>query len=207
MKLSSKLFFASVAGFALVSSAAVAQEGPGKSEVEIVDAVVNGSGCPVGTATVIVTNSKPEGPVDYFQVTFDDFIIEKPGKARKFCVVALDIKFPQGWSYSVLDVETDGYAEIQEGVKGEIKISYEFRSTNSKVSKKRRQKGYWEGEYKFNDSFGQVVWSPCGKVLPLNLKTQIALAGSADNGKSSIMTVDQQSGLLTQKWGIKWKRC
>lgn len=200
-----KLFVTSLLGLALAGTA-VAQ-GPGRGEVEIKDATVNGSGCPVGTATVIVTNSKPSGPVDYFQVTFDDFIVEKPGKARKFCNVALDLKFPQGWSYSVMDIETDGYAEIQKGVRGKLKMEYAFRGTSARASKTRNQKGYWEGEYKFSDRFGQVVWSPCGKVLPVNLKTTIQLSGRAKNGEDSVMTVDQQSGLLTQLWGIRWKRC
>lgn len=199
-----KLLLSTVAVFAFAATAA-AQHGPGRQEVEIRDVTVNGSGCPIGTATAIVTNSTPNGPVDYFQVTFDEFIVEKPGKARKFCNVLLNIKYPSGWSFTVLDVETDGYAEIQDGVTGQIKISYRYRNTNRGRSKTRKQRGYWEGEYKFNDKFAHPVYSECGKVYPLNLKTEIKLTGSGHG--DSIMTVDQQSGLLTQLYGIRWKRC
>lgn len=206
LRFSMKLLLVGIVSFAF-SASAWAQTGPGKSEVYIDDVVVNGSGCPVGTATAIVTNSTPNGPVDYFQVTFDEFAVERPGKSRKFCNVLLNIKYPSGWSFTVLDVETDGYGEIQKGVKGTFKISYRYRNTNRGRSKSRTHKGYWEGEYRFSDKFAHPVYSECGKVYPLNLKTEIKLTGRAKNGGDSILTVDQQSGLLTQLFGIRWRRC
>lgn len=201
-----KLLFVSLIGLAL-TSAAFSQRGPGRSEVYIDDVVVNGSGCPIGSATAIVTNSTPNGPVDYFQVTFDEFVVEKPGRARKFCNVLLNIKYPSGWSFTVLDVDTSGYGEIQKGVKGTFKMSYTYRNTNRGRTTKRTQKGYWEGDYEFSDRFAHPVYSECGKVYPLNLKTELKLTGRAKNGEDSILTADVQSGLLTQKYGIRWKRC
>lgn len=196
------LVLAGIAGFA---ATAAAQKGPSKHEVGIDDVIVNGSGCPIGSAAAIFTNSVPGGPADYFQVTYDQFIVEKPGKSRKFCNVLLNIKYPSGWSYSVNDVETDGYAEIQKGVKATMKMSYRYRNTNRGTSKQRVQKGYWEGDYKFSDRFAHPVYSECGKVYPINLKTEIKLSGKGHG--DSIMTVDQQSGLLTQYYSIRWKRC
>lgn len=183
-------------------------QGPMNGEVSIKNAVVNGSGCPSGSASVIVTNSTPNGPIDYFQVTFDDFVVEKPGRSRKFCNVLLDLKYPDGWSFSLIDVETDGYGEIQDGHRGQIDLQYNFRNLGTRPAKKsRRQKGYWEGEYTFNDKFGSVVWSKCGKVVPVNLKTTIKLTGKSNSDDPSLLTVDRQSGLLTQLWGISWTRC
>lgn len=190
-----------------LAATAFGQRGPKKSEVWIEDLIVNGSGCPIGTATAIATNSRPGGVVDYFQVTYDDFMVEKPGKARKFCNITLNIKYPSGWSFTVLDVQSDGYAEIQKGVKGQFKMTYEYRGNGRGRTTKRNQRGYWEGDYKFSDEFAHPVYSECGKVYPLNLKTSIKLTGKARNGEPSILTVDQQSGLLTQLFGIRWRRC
>lgn len=196
------LVLAGLAGFA---ATAAAQKGPSKHEVGIEDVIVNGSGCPIGSVGVTATNSTHGGPVDYFQVTFDEFIVEKPGKARKFCNVLLNIKYPSGWSYSVNDVLTDGYANIADGVRGTIKISYRYRNTNRGRSKTRKQDGPFDDDYEFKDRFQHPVYSECGKVYPINLKTEIKLTGKGH--EPSEMTVDRQSGLLTQYYAIRWKRC
>lgn len=196
-----KLLF--VAGF-LFATGAMAQ-GPGPGSVYIDNVEVNGSGCPVGTAHADVRVSS--GTVSGFQVVFDRFYVEKPGTARKFCNVLLNVKYPSGWSYTVLDVKTDGYAEIQEGVRGTFKISYEYRNSGRGRSVTRNQKGYWEGEYRFSDVFSHPVYSECGKVYPLNLKTELKLVGKAKHGGASILTADRQSGKLTQIFGLRWKRC
>lgn len=188
-----------------LTTSAWAQSGPGAGEVYIDNIEVNGSGCPVGTAHADIRKSS--GTVSGFQVVFDRFIVEKPGKARKFCNVLLNIKYPSGWSYTVHDVRTDGYAEIQKGVRGTFKISYKYRNTNRGRSNSRTQKGYWEGDYSFSDRFAHPVYSECGKVYPINLKTELKLVGSAKNGGHSILTADRQSGRLEQIFGIRWKRC
>lgn len=199
-----KLILATLAALSFAATAA-AQSGPGKHEVGIEDVIVNGSGCPIGSVEAMLTNSTPGGPYDYFQVVFDDFIVEKPGKARKFCNVLLNIKYPEGWSYSVNDVQTDGYANLADGVRGTIKISYRYRNTNRGRDKTRKQDGPYEDDYEFYDRFAHPVYSECGKVYPINLKTEIKLTGKGH--EPSMMTVDRQSGVLTQFYKIRWKRC
>lgn len=199
-----KLLFVSILGLA-ATTGAFAQQGPGRGEVFIDGITVNGSGCPIGTAGASVINNSSR-TVDSFQVVFDRFIVEKPGKSRKFCNVLLNIKYPAGWSYTVLGVSTDGYAEIQRGVKGTFKMSYTYRNSNRGSSKTRSQQGYWEGDYQFSDRFAHPVYSECGKVYPLNLKTELKLTGSSNHGQS-ILTVDRQSGLLRQVYNLRWKRC
>lgn len=187
-------------------------DAPGPGEVEIKDVTVNGSGCPIGTASVLVTNSRPGGPADYFQVTYDNFIVERgdelaPKDSRKFCNLALDVKFPQGWAFTIFKMEMDGYAEIARGARGEVKTEYFFPHVSRKKRHRKRVKGPFEGDYAQMDDIGifSSITSRCGVTIPLNLKTTMKLSGSRK--RYSTMTVDVQSGLFVQKFGLRWKRC
>lgn len=187
---------------------AFSQVKPKVSDVEIKKAEVSGSGCPKGTASVIVTNSKPNGPADYFQVTADDFMVSKPGVSNKFCNIVLDIKYPGEWTYSILDVETDGYGEIYQGHSSVFLLEFSWRNSGQKPKKIREIKTKpWSGDYNVESKFGEKIYAPCGKVLPVNLKTTIRIKGTTDTNDISILTVDRQSGLFSQKWGIDWKKC
>lgn len=193
-----------------LSSSLMAQ-GPNPQDVEIRDINVNGSGCPIGTASAIVTNSRPGGPADYFQITYDEFIVEKgpyaEERSRKFCNISLDIKFPQGWSFTMLSTEVDGYVEIGRGARGELKTQYSFpQLTNRKKAIKRFKSGF-EGDYSEGEDTAifTSIQAPCGRTIPLNIKTTLKITGSRRN--YSTMTTDIQSGVLTQLFGLKWKRC
>lgn len=188
------------------ATSAFGQEGPGRGEVTIKDVVANGSGCPVGSASAIVTNSKEGGPIDMGEVTFDEFIVENPGKARKFCNLAIDMKFPRGWSYTVDTISLPGTAVIQEGVNGTVTFDVAFRGSDAEAKSKRSQSGYWEGEFKLYEEFDAPVWSPCGKVLPVNVKITVALSGKPESeGAPSVIHVAGNGG--KQYFGIRWRRC
>lgn len=196
----------------LTMTTAASAQAPHPDEVEIKDVTVNGSGCPIGTATVLLTNSKPNGPADYFQVTYDNFIVERgddlaPKDSRKFCNLALDVKFPQGWAFTIFKMEMDGYAEIAKGARGEVKTEYFFPHVSRKKRHRKKVRGPFEGDYNQMDEIGvfSSITSRCGVTIPLNLKTTMRLSGSRK--KYSTMTVDVQSGLFVQKFGIRWKRC
>lgn len=186
-------------------------QAPHPSEVEIKNIRVNGSGCPAGTATALVTNSNPGGPADYFQVTYDEFIVEKGPDAyesfRKFCNIAVDIKYPQGWSFSLFNMEMDGYVDIGKGAVGELKTSYRFPFVTGTKTFRKKFKGPFEGDYSEGQDLGifTAIRSKCGRTIPLNIKTTLWIKGSRKN--NSMMTVDIQSGVITQLFGLKWKRC
>lgn len=205
-----KLLLTSLLGLAFASSAFA--QGPNRDDVKIRDVIVNGSGCPTGTATVLATPSTPGGPVDYFQVTYDEFIAgtdrDNGQKQRVFCNIAIDLQFPQGWSYSILETETDVWAELVRGHWARASLQYQFRNVPGRGSvRTRQQRGPWSDQVQFKDKFGQVVWSPCNKTIPVNLKTTIQVGGRSRSGDHSEMGVDQQSGLFKTEWNFRWRRC
>lgn len=85
--------------------------------VSFSDATINGSGCPVGTATIIITNSLPQGPIDYAQMTFDQFTLDQTNlqannRAAKNCKMELEFKVPAGYTLGKINMQADGYTDL-----------------------------------------------------------------------------------------------
>lgn len=102
--------------FFLTLALAIAAPAFANAEVEIKDATVNGDGCPVGTATVIVTNSTPGGPVDFALVSFDSFRVENTAAGvaklyKKTCKLVLDVFLPAGHTLGTMQFANEGYTD------------------------------------------------------------------------------------------------
>jgi Domain of unknown function (DUF4360) len=183
---------------------------PNINEVQIKSLQVNGNGCPIGTTTKLLVDTDGSGSADFFQVTYSEFSVTRPGIPAKNCLVEALIGIPQGWSYSLLNVQYEGYAEIDSKHIGSILTKYNFPFFSNTVSTNKDLPGSFVGEYSKNDflSVLATVWSPCGKVAPLNMNTRISLRQKPNtSGGNSFMDVERQSGLLVQVFHIKWRRC
>lgn len=132
----------------LATLAMTAQSGHSQSEAELEivgTPTINGSGCPTGSASMIVTNSTQDGPRDYFQAVYDTFIVERTpqhkikDKVNKSCKVIFQLQYTKGYSFRLDEIEYDGYAELGRQVKGVIRTSYGF-GRNPKNLKRRRGK-------------------------------------------------------------------
>lgn len=214
-------------------------EGPQKgADFKITGLRYSGNGCPKDngqdSASLFATNSKPGGGVDYFQATFDDFIVTRPGSEKKTpkdvkkCTITFNIDHPKGMRFKLDSVEFDGYAEIAKKHKGIFKAVYYFNKNDNDSKKKKRKahkeklKGGYEGDYKFNLAFEfwdsdkkkgkkKKLWTPCnrkGKKINYNIQTTLTLKGhSKDLKAESMLTADIQSGLFQQKFKMKWVKC
>ena len=185
---------------------------PSPDEIEILDLMVRGSGCPAGTTGVMFTSTTPGGPADFFEVIFDEFAVEKgPGvgltEKRKFCSIVLSLSFPQGFTFSMADVHFEGYAEIGEDSVGELKTEYYFPFHSEKEIRSKTLNGPFEDDFSQQDttSIFNPVWAPCGFRVPLNVKTTLNLKGPRTD--PALMTVDQATGMLKQLFHIKWREC
>lgn len=199
----------------LVATTAVGQdssEGPTNEQVNFKEIKVNGSGCPVNSTTEIITNEKPGRPFTYFQVTYDSFSVDLGPNAkesyRKFCNIALGLEYPVGWQYTIVELQTNGYAQIAKGAEGMFQSSYQFRGKDNlqKLQTKTLESGF-VGDYEVTAKATneKMVWSDCESRIPLNIKSTIMLSG--DDSEDSTMAVDVQSGLMSQTYEIRWKKC
>jgi hypothetical protein len=197
----SSVVFAAVS--ALLSNAASAQQ------VSIAGFVSGGSGCPGDTVRGLLTSSLPGTLPDTLTLLFDAYIAEQgPGIAsierRKNCNITIDLAVPQGFSFSLVEAEYRGFADLPTGVKGVQSTTYSFPFSNS-ATFQTVLNGPLTANYKRNDELGAAVFSPCKQSVPLTLATQAFLSG--DRTKSALITLDQTTTRVTHIYSFQWRRC
>ncbi|GAA3105783.1 DUF4360 domain-containing protein [Streptomyces rectiviolaceus] len=181
---------------------------PDKIVIEV--ATVNGSGCPLGTAAVAVSEDNTA-----FTVTYSDYLAKvgagaDPTAFRKNCQLNLVVHVPQGFTYAIASADYRGYASLQPGAKGTEKASYYFQGSPNTASISHEFKGSYNDNWQATDTtdWAQLVWAPCGVKRNFNINTELRLdAGTSDPAKSSFMTMDSTDGELSTIYHIAWKEC
>ncbi|MEZ4743006.1 MAG: DUF4360 domain-containing protein [Bdellovibrionota bacterium] len=195
-------------GFGLGALNAMAFDLPDPDEIYINNVIHGGSGCPQGS---VAFDLSEDGQA--FTLLFDSYVVESgPGlprsESRKSCQLTVNLHVPQGWSYSIMDVDYVGFADLDRGTWGKETSTYYFQgSRNGKATLSTKLRGPMSDDYQISDRLGleALVWSPCGVNRALNIKTSIQTM--AKRGKSALMTLDSIDGEVQQIYGIKWKRC
>jgi hypothetical protein len=184
---------------ALLANSALAQQ------VQINGFISGGSGCPRGTSVSgRISATKPGALPDTLILSFAPFrAVQGPGIAsierRKNCNITIDLAVPQGFSFSLVDAEYQGFANLPRGVKGVQSTTYSFPFSNS-ATFATVLNGPFRSNYKRTDDVGAAVFSPCSRSVPLSIATQVFLSG--DRTKSASISVK-----APQRYGIQWRRC
>jgi hypothetical protein len=199
-----------IALLALASSAAAFADGPNPNEFYVNTIKYNGSGCPLETVSPSISD---DGKA--FTLTFGQYIAEVgPGVAltesRKNCQLDINLHIPQGWAYTITNVDYRGYARLDPNVVGTQKSTYYFmgNSMNS-ANGQSTYVGPFEGDYGFRDTlaFNTLVWSRCGVNRNLEINTQVRLDNSRNRRGTGMMTVDSIDGEVKQIYHLQWMRC
>lgn len=191
----------------MLTSAAFASD-PHPEYVRVRHINYAGTGCPAGS---VAQNLAPDGKA--FTLLFDQYVAEAgPGVAltagRKNCAINVDLDFPQGWSYSILDVDYRGFVQLDAGATAEQKSAYYFQGDFRTASLATVMRGPLTKDYQIRDSLGleALVWSPCGASRSLNINTQVRTAALSRSARG-LITIDSIDGELTHVYGIRWRRC
>lgn len=208
----SKVVKTSVLGAALLAgsaSTAVAQDAPSASEVFIRDLTYGGSGCPAGSVS---HNISPDGQA--FTILYDQFVAQAgPGvdrrENRKNCQLNLDLRIPNGWSYSVASVDYRGYASLDNRVEGLQKATYYFQGETQQVDSEMAFTGPLDQDYLRRDEIGMAteVWSPCGEQRSLNINSQVRINNTRNTRGGGLLTVDSTDGTVKQVFNLRFRRC
>ncbi|KAN0104588.1 protein of unknown function (DUF4360) domain containing protein [Hyaloscypha variabilis] len=211
----------SIAAFAIAALATpipdepallLASDPPGlnKSQVYIVDITYGGTGCPQNSVGKFVSSD-----AETFTLIFDDMVAEvgdgtKPSDSRKNCQINLLLNYPQGFTYTVLNTQFRGYADIPAGYTGVQQATYYFSGLAQQATSTLEFDGPVTGDYHTDKDVDllSVVWAPCGQVLPVNINSQVRVtknAGAA-SGEGQL-TQDSADGKVTWVAGISWKSC
>lgn len=207
----SNLLSTLVASFAALTFSSMAlADAP--SQLTIDGISYGGTGCPQYSVSNMVSSDRKA-----FTLLFDEFVAEiGPGvpraENRKTCQITLDLRFPQGWSYSIVKLDYRGFAGLDRGIAGKQQSTYYFMGESRTARAFTDINGPIDDDYHYTDRLGvdQVVWSPCGANRPLNIKAEVRLRNKnrrAYPDATGIMTLDSMDGAVVHKYGLQWRRC
>jgi hypothetical protein len=205
MRLTSFLF-AGVAAAAVITpspSESLGFSAPAPGEIKIINVTAIGSGCPAGHAYI---NVDATGTI--FDVAFDEYIVSAgPGSSvsdsRKNCRISINLQFPSGYQFSVIETRFTGYASLSEGQTGTCRAGYTFAgdSTQEVVFQKNILAPY-EDNYNMIAGVGVESFSRCGGTTAiLNVNSEIRITPISTPYRGT-MTVRNP-----YKVALQWRRC
>ncbi|KAL2173582.1 uncharacterized protein P884DRAFT_280878 [Thermothelomyces heterothallicus CBS 202.75] len=188
-------------------------DAPDPKEIQIVSASFSGNGCPQGTVS---TSISPDKTVITFGFdAFQTYIGPgfNPTERSKNCQLHLNLQYPSGFQFAVLESTYHGYAQLETGVTGTFYSTYYFSQDASATTTTQTSitgGGIWEqGQvYTKTDQIptASYIFSPCGANGILNINNRIALT-STNSSAIGLITDDDATVALTQQINIAWRSC
>ncbi|KAK4151706.1 hypothetical protein C8A00DRAFT_35657 [Chaetomidium leptoderma] len=176
---------------------------PSPGEIKIINVTAIGSGCPAGHAYV---NVDATGTI--FDVAFDQYIVSAgPGStvsdSRKNCRISINLKFPSGYQFSVIETRFTGYASLSSGQTGTCRAGYTFSGDNTQeVVFQKNILAPYEDNYNMLAGVGIESFSRCGGTTAiLNVNSEIRITPISTPYRGT-MTV--RAPHTTE---LKWRRC
>ncbi|KAB5528836.1 hypothetical protein GE09DRAFT_1228591 [Coniochaeta sp. 2T2.1] len=188
-------------------------DGPDPNQIQITSASFSGNGCPQGTVS---TSISPDKTVITFG--FDKFQTYigpgfDPTQKTKNCQLHLNLKYPGGFQFSVVDSTYHGYAQLEAGVTGTFYSTYYFSQSAGDTTTTQTSiagGGIWaQGQvYTKADQVptASYIYSPCGANGILNVNNRIALT-STNSTAIGELTDDDATVAFTQQIHLSWKTC
>jgi hypothetical protein len=128
-----------------------------------------------------------------FSVLYDQFVASIGSgipitENRKNCVLNFRINVPQGFQFSVTQVDFRGYARLESGVNGLQKVIYYESGSVEQFTAQSSFRGPMEMDYVLSDRVGMLTWSDCGKSINYNVNAQVRLDKGMSNGQGVLST-------------------
>jgi hypothetical protein len=186
---------------------------PDPGDITIISASTSGNGCPSGTVS---TDISPDRTVVTFG--FDSFQTyigpgTNPPDRTKNCQIHLNLKYPGGFTFSVVESTYHGYALLEEGITGAFYSTYYFSQDAAKTTTTQTSitgGGAWAmGQvYTKNDKIPttSLIWAPCGATGILNINNRIGLS-STNSSAFGMITDDDATVAFTQQLHLTWAKC
>ncbi|KAK3367344.1 hypothetical protein B0T24DRAFT_682478 [Lasiosphaeria ovina] len=188
-------------------------DAPDPAQIQVLSATFSGNGCPQGTVS---TSISPDKTVITFG--FDKFQTYigpgfNPTEKTKNCQLHLNLKYPGGFQFSVVESTYHGYAQLDKGVTGTFYSTYYFSQDASATTTTQTSitgGGIWaQGQvYTKSDKIptASYIFSPCGANGILNINNRIALTSSNSTAIGEV-TDDDATVAFTQQININWRTC
>ncbi|KAM7197458.1 protein of unknown function (DUF4360) domain containing protein [Naviculisporaceae sp. PSN 640] len=175
----------------------------GPADVRVASISYAGSGCSASTIT---------GPFASDGTTFTlphgSLVARSGGDAtaasyRKNCQIALNIRYPGGWQFSISKADYTGSAKLPAGVSGTSVAIIYFAGETKQSESSKTIAGPFDGKYVHTAKFtgSDAVWSPCGSegILNINADARLDPDNTRDTARISVDT--------PEKVDVVWRRC
>jgi hypothetical protein len=149
---------------------------------------------------------------------FDDFqTYIGPGTVvsdhTKNCQLHLNLAYPGGFQFAVVDSTYHGYAQLDPGVTGSFFSTYYFSEDAAATTTTETVisgGGVWEAGQVYTKAdtvpTASYVYSPCGTNGILNINNRIALTSNSSTASGEI-TDDDATVAFTQQIHLSWIPC
>jgi hypothetical protein len=172
--------------------------------------MIGGTGCPQGTVRSAIA---ADG--QWVAVRFDQYVASMgPGipltRSRMQCTLNLAISVPQGFTFTVTQIDSRGFVNIPRGVTATRQSNYRFQGnagTANPPPGRTTFTGPTDRDFVQSDVFdlSTLVFSACGSDSNLNVDTSLRLSGSRN--KESFIALDSLEGTFVQRFHLAWRRC
>ncbi|KAK4184384.1 hypothetical protein QBC35DRAFT_58926 [Podospora australis] len=186
---------------------------PDPKQIQISSAKSSGNGCPQGTVSSTISPDKTV--VTFGFDRFQTYIGPgyDPTAKTKNCQLHLDLKYPSGFQFAVVEATYHGYALLEKGVTGTFFSTYYFSQDAQATTTTQTSiqgGGIWEQGQVYTKAdripTASYIWSPCGANGILNVNNRIALTSSNRTAIGEI-TDDDATIAFTQQLNIGWRNC
>lgn len=183
-----------LAALALVPGSALAQDTP---DIYIVDADIGGSGCPEGTASVVLSEDART-----LSVFFDEYVAENSDYAA--CAVGVALNVPPGFTVALVDIDYRGYASVPDlpGRSARFRAEVFFAGQAGPVFVHDFPRGF-DASYMIEHDILGTILAPCGDQVIARANTSLRTRG---NG--TLATVDTADITTTGvTFYLDWYEC
>lgn len=189
------------------------EDGPDPKEIQIISTSWSGNGCPQGSVS---SSLSPDRKVVTFG--FDKFQVYigpgySPTEKTKNCQLHLNLKYPPGFSFTVVESTYHGFAQLDPEVTANFYSTYYF-SQNAGDTTTTATSITGGGVWKNGSTYTKVdqvpstatVYSPCGASGILNINSRISLT-STKTSATGLITDDDATVAFTQQLNLQWQKC
>jgi hypothetical protein len=170
-----------------------------------------GTGCPEGTVSATLS---PDSKT--LSLIFDQYVAEAGGTTgrrmdRKNCQIAIPVHVPQGYSFSIIDMDYRGYNSLPAGANSQFNVEYFLAYPGSPARGTRYSRSFTgpiDQDYLVQNQLGveAVVWSPCG--TDVNLRTSTSMVAQSnrrgDQAMATVDSIDAKAGVI---YSLQWRKC
>ncbi len=165
-----------------------------------------GSGCPAGSASVVMT---PDSSA--LSLLFDSYVVDagrSTGRSmnRKTCNIAIPVHVPQGYTVAIFKIDYRGFNQLPYGGYSTFNVEYFFAGSRGPAYTKRFV-GPLENDYVLTNTLqaGAVTWAPCGQDVILRTNTSMVVNTPIHtDALSTVDSMDVGSGVV---YHLQWMTC